>query len=264
MKNKNIIRSVMRRIIPTKGYRFSSHLLNIFEVARKYGLKTLLELYYPKNNNSNFATVHFCDFNHPFFFRPGTTDADTIIQNIIREEYGHLPKGIEPNWIIDAGGYIGDVAVYFGNRFKSSRILSLEPDLDNFRVAVRNIKPYSNQITLLQKGLWSHTTVLELGGSLSGAKIEKVSKGEEKQKIKVTDINSLMREYSIDYLDILKMDIEGAEKEILLAGSDAWLTKTKALIVEFHDSEIRKTCCNLLNSYGFRGFRYRSLHYFFL
>ena len=44
-----------------------------------------------------------------------------------------------------------------------------------------------------------------------------------------------MTKFNIPYIDILKMDIEGAEKEIFEFGYANWIPKVKVMIVELHD-----------------------------
>ena len=36
-------------------------------------------------------------------------------------------------------------------------------------------------------------------------------------------------------VDLLKIDIEGAEKELFSAPSDSWLARTRLIIIELHD-----------------------------
>ena len=44
-----------------------------------------------------------------------------------------------------------------------------------------------------------------------------------------------MTRYQADEIDILKLDIEGAEKEVFTSNYHRWLPKTRILIVELHD-----------------------------
>ena len=39
-----------------------------------------------------------------------------------------------------------------------------------------------------------------------------------------------------NYIDILKLDIEGSEKEVFSAGFENWMPKTKVIIIELHDA----------------------------
>jgi hypothetical protein len=43
-----------------------------------------------------------------------------------------------------------------------------------------------------------------------------------------------MRDHQLESIDILKIDIEGAEKEVF-ADSTAWLGRVRAIIIELHD-----------------------------
>ena len=44
-----------------------------------------------------------------------------------------------------------------------------------------------------------------------------------------------MRQFELSEIDILKIDIEGAEKEIFESGNLDWLSKIKILVIETHD-----------------------------
>lgn len=54
-------------------------------------------------------------------------------------------------------------------------------------------------------------------------------------------IDGIMKEYAINGIDILKIDIEGAEKEVFAFDYENWLPKTKILIIELHD-HMKKGC----------------------
>jgi hypothetical protein len=43
-----------------------------------------------------------------------------------------------------------------------------------------------------------------------------------------------MREHGVDYIDILKVDIEGSEKEVF-ESCETWIDRVGVLIVELHD-----------------------------
>jgi len=47
-------------------------------------------------------------------------------------------------------------------------------------------------------------------------------------------MDSVIDEYRLDKIDILKIDIEGAEKEVF-ADTSSWIEKVDAIIVELHE-----------------------------
>ena len=69
-----------------------------------------------------------------------------------------------------------------------------------------------------------------------------------------------MRMADFTHIDILKCDIEGAEAELLTAGTDAWLSQVRLLIIETHEgirpgseAQIRATLAPLFEELPPRG-----------
>ena len=54
--------------------------------------------------------------------------------------------------------------------------------------------------------------------------------------MKTTTISKLLQESGFEEIDLLKVDIEGAEKEVFGAADvDDWLSKVKVIMIELHD-----------------------------
>jgi Methyltransferase FkbM domain len=53
--------------------------------------------------------------------------------------------------------------------------------------------------------------------------------------IEATTIDEIMSNMHWDELDILKIDIEGAEKAVFEKSADLWLSKVKSIFIELHD-----------------------------
>jgi predicted O-methyltransferase YrrM len=106
------------------------------------------------------------------FIRPGTPDVSTIINNVIREEYGHFSYAGDPQWMVDAGAYIGDTAAYFLSRFPRFRVIALEPNPPAFAMASQNLKPYGERVILMKKGLWVDDQNVLFGGEVQPFKIK--------------------------------------------------------------------------------------------
>jgi hypothetical protein len=66
-----------------------------------------------------------------------------------------------------------------------------------------------------------------------------------------------MKENNIDYIDILKIDIEGSEYEILPSISDECYSKIRQITVEFHDfidTELKIKTEEIINKLELLGF----------
>ena len=64
-------------------------------------------------------------------------------------------------------------------------------------------------------------------------------------------IDKIMKDYSLTKIDILKIDIEGAEREVF-SDTSSWIEKVDSIIVELH--ERMKSGCNRSFYCGSNGF----------
>ena len=173
--------------------------------------------------------------NLHFFLRNNGTDAGIFGQVFIDRQYQY-PVNFEPKTIIDAGANIGLSALYFAHRFPQASVVALEPDKNNFDIAVQNTNACS-RIKILNKGIWDKNTFLEIIDSTvtNDAFMVKESQVPTANSIEATDINSIVEQEGWNSIDILKIDIEGSEKELFAANYEKWLPMTKMIFVEIHD-----------------------------
>jgi FkbM family methyltransferase len=150
-----------------------------------------------------------------------------------------VPKLLYP-LIIDAGGYIGTAAIVLAEAYPYATVVSLEPSKENFALLKRNVAPYKNIVpvnkalapesgkrTLKDRGTgqWGFTIVSEPHDNTASAPTEEVE---------CATIDQLMREFAVDGLGILKLDIEGGEHALMSRNTD-WIARTGAICIELHD-----------------------------
>lgn len=194
----------------------------------------------------------------PIFIRPGTADIESVIDNIFREEYGQFPKGFSPRTIVDAGAYIGDTSAYFLSRFMGARLTALEPNLESYQLAQNNLAGYGDRVVLMQRALWEVECIVHLAGQETGASVS-----DHGFAVETTTIPGLLNQMGVDQLDLVKMDIEGAEITVLKSGVNGWLKQVRVLLLETHGKEIEDTVIPLLREEGFRIQRHRNVWYCF-
>jgi FkbM family methyltransferase len=148
---------------------------------------------------------------------------------------------------VDAGAHIGIASVWFANRFPNARIIAVEPENENFELLTLNVAPYPN-IEPVHAALWDTDTPLDvvdpgLGtwGFMTKRVNETSSFGLHRHRVAGLTIDSLMRDYKLEHIDVLKVDIEGAEREVFRKPG-AWLEQTDFIIAELH--ERLKVGCN--------------------
>lgn len=251
-------RRLLQKTIPRNVYSCASELYDALKIVFAQGMGVYRTFTSKPAKIDEVRSVKLKNYEHPFFFRPGTSDVHLSVQTLVRQEYSRLPEDMKVKFIIDAGANIGDTAIYFLNRFKGCRLISLEPHPVFSSIARMNLAPYPNA-TLIQKGLWSHETRLGLSDQATGSS---VCDNGASFDIECVDIQSILKTYNSREIDILKLDIEGAELEVILHNSESWLPLTKVIVAELHSPAIEAECMTYLKQRGFVCSRYRSLHCF--
>ncbi|MCB0192838.1 MAG: FkbM family methyltransferase [Anaerolineae bacterium] len=173
-----------------------------------------------------------------------------------QEIYAFSTKNLSPT-IIDGGANIGLSTIYLKKLFPTSKVYAFEPDPNVFKVLEANIRAfgYSN-VELINKALWHTETIVQFMGE--GADAGHLS---YKKDIGVEDKNNNMVQttrlcnYLHQEIDFLKLDIEGAEVEVVLDCSD-YLQNVRNIFVEYHSFEgqeqrLDELLC-ILNKSGFR------------
>ena len=173
---------------------------------------------------------------HPVFLRPGTIDEYTFREIFLMKDYDleYEPDGSEHPVIIDAGANIGLSSVYFAVRFPDAIIESFEPEEENFALLKKNTEKYPN-IRPHKSALWwksGFLSVVDKGYGLRGYVTVETGNGDLTPALSPED---LMKQNNYSGFYIVKMDIEGAEKELFDHQAEKWLPQVKYLIIELHD-----------------------------
>ena len=175
----------------------------------------------------------------PFLIRSGTTDLWTF-DSVFRGGY-YAHDGQQPKTIIDAGAHIGFASIYFARRFPEARILAVEPSPANFELLQYNVGGYPN-VRAIHGALWGESGKI---GLVDNSNFTDISVGPDGgEQVPAYTVPDLMRIAEIDRIDLLKMDIEGAEREVF-SGNAFWLANVSTLILETHDM-LREGCSRAL------------------
>jgi FkbM family methyltransferase len=181
----------------------------------------------------------------PILLRAASSDACVFHQIFSRDD---LALGLDgaPSVIVDAGAYTGISSIYLSRRYPHARIISLELARDNFALLQTNVAPYPN-ITAVHCGLWWRRSPLAIADQKAerwalGARESTDSRDDTVEGYGVADI---LERYQLETIDLLKIDIEGAEYELFAAGADAWLDRVRVIAVELHD-RLRPGCSRVV------------------
>lgn len=165
--------------------------------------------------------------------------------------------------IIDCGSNIGLSILYYKNIYPNSIIHAFEPDNKIFKILSNNIyKNNLSNIVLNNCAVWVNNGTLNFfhensdGGHL-------VNHENNEGKISKVECISIAEYISkFDIIDLLKIDIEGAEYEVIIDCKEH-LHKVKYLFIEFHsfgnDEWKLVEILQILNNKGFT-FKIESSH----
>jgi FkbM family methyltransferase len=138
--------------------------------------------------------------------------------------------------VIDVGAHQGRYAIRFSRKVgESGRVVAVEPDTRNLAVLARNLELNGiHNVQSIQAACWSHREPLEFlpATTLDLSRVGK-SRG-PKDDLVGLPLDELVADLGLHRVDLLKIDVEGAELEVL-EGSKTVLQKFQPrLFLEFH------------------------------
>ena len=165
--------------------------------------------------------------------------------------------------IIDAGSNIGLTSLFFNDNFHEPNIVCIEPEEENFKVLEFNLSKHKN-IYKIKGGLWNSNTYIKVVRDFRDKNdwSFRVEETNDSRAIKAYSINQLVKDYNFEFIDILKIDIEGSEKQIFTTENVdlSFLTITKCIALEIHDEfKCREEINMILINFGFIFFKYGEL-----
>jgi FkbM family methyltransferase len=133
-------------------------------------------------------------------------------------------------YVLDCGANIGVSCIYFKRLFPEASVVSFEPDPSTFRILDANVRRFGlDGVELINKGVWSFEGELSFqeDPQSTAGRIVEAGEGSKVQVVR-------LRDYLNRRIDMLKIDIEGAEHVVLPDIKDR-LQQVDNLFLEFHE-----------------------------
>lgn len=176
-------------------------------------------------------------------FRLGTSDIDVLYSVWGRRDYDCvLNRAVKTRddvtTILDAGAYVGYSALYFADRFPKATIFAVEPEPGNFALLMHNVADCP-RIVPIQAAIWKRsgvTAVCDRGTGPWGYAVSELVKGKPlvAKDVPSVTIDEIIQRYCLDRINLIKLDVEGAEKDIL-ANCVRWINQVDILVAELYD-----------------------------
>lgn len=201
-----------------------------------YLLKKLIgPLYYiGKENTNGIATVRFG--NVVFKTRHNSLDAFVLYEIWRYKSYGEAEIG-KDDVVVDIGANIGGYAVLAAK--SGAKVFAYEPVPETYQLLSKNIAINNcHTIKSYNVALGSKKGELILNVDSQAAGLDSIYQtflSSEKIKVPSIDLHEIFVQNRLKRIDVLKIDVEGAEYDILLNSSQADLQKIRTIIIEYHD-----------------------------
>jgi FkbM family methyltransferase len=116
--------------------------------------------------------------------------------------------------LIDAGANIGASVAFFKARCPNAVVHAYEPDPASFRKLVRNVGSLAG-VRLHREAIWTTDGETVLYSSRQGWDSSLIERQGRPVRVACRTLESALREAGLDRVDLVKLDIEGAEFAVL-------------------------------------------------
>jgi FkbM family methyltransferase len=171
--------------------------------------------------------------------RTYSSDPDVFKQVFIDKQYD-LPVPMERvRTLLDGGANVGLSTLYFLMRCPNAFVLALEPDPENYRYAIANTRVFASRVRMLPMALWSREGQLDLvRGDAAWASSVRMSESPS-LPVEGISIAGALQLCGWSQVDLIKLDIEGAEVEVLDAATPNTIHQGKCWAIELHSERAR-------------------------
>jgi FkbM family methyltransferase len=156
--------------------------------------------------------------------------------------------------VVDLGSNIGLSIIFFSFYAPKGRFIGVEPDRDNFRLLKDNTKELDT--TLINAAVWPTDGWLAAARSNCernawGYRFIDDRASTTRTQVRAISLDSLFERVGTTFVDLLKIDIEGAEAEVF-PRLEAFLRQVGTICIEFHqDSRQRSEFDQITARVGF-------------
>jgi FkbM family methyltransferase len=201
---------------------------------------------------------------------PINVNKDDFINMTIREE--EIIQHFQPHKgdiVVDVGAHVGRYTLIASKRVGlNGRVIAIEANPDNFQMLNRNVKLNQlTNVTSLNCAIYSQETKIKLylAGEGMGQTIyntimtERANEGKEKfLEISANTLDHLLKLQEISEVNWIKIDVEGAELEVLRGATDIIShSKDITLLIEVHNlsgsnTTLYEPITRFLNKHNFK------------
>jgi FkbM family methyltransferase len=161
--------------------------------------------------------------------------------------------------IFDLGAYCGLTSLAFAEKAGSAgHVYAFEPDPGNFAALKTNVEKYGADLVSPENlAIWKESGEIrfQAEGTVASSIQELSARSDATVAVRAMRLSEFVESRGITRLDLIKMDVEGAEVEILNSSRDVLRRFRPIVILEAHpvrDVSTAIACTALLREEGYR------------
>lgn len=211
-------------------------LRNLRDYCRELGPRGTLALFRQRARKVDVFELPVRGFDTPIYCRAAGSDFA-----VLRQVMGHQDAAIAfaspPRLVIDAGANVGYASLVFSRHYPTATIVGIEPDRSNCDMFRKNCAAYP-RIHLLEGAVWPRKAMLAITNPDAAAfefQVGEAATATDSNRVRAYTIPEIIDMHGEGRVNLLKLDIEGAEHALFTQGAEEWLPRVDVLIVELHD-----------------------------
>jgi FkbM family methyltransferase len=204
----------------------------------------LLKIHVPKDHYQYFCRIGMGDF------LPG--------------HEGHIVGRFTPkegDTVIDIGAHIGRYTITSSKQVgNTGKVLAIEADPDNFQLLKRNIALNNLKNVLpLNYAVFSTRTRMKLYEQSASAKynslmLARAAKTKNYVEVNADTLDSILKLNEVNQVNWIKIDVEGAEFEVLKGSTKTLSTDNVSLFIEIHNIDDPSHYHNIIDFLKYRNY----------
>ena len=204
---------------------------NFAAYTREFGMRGAIQIVNNRRSNHKISTVYCPQVWSKLHYRRGTADFGQLRRIIGRLDMPriHVDRGL----IVDAGANVGYTTALFAHWSPKSQVVAIEPDTSNFETLCLNTQNFSN-VRAVNGCLWHRPAQLAIVDKSVSTVAYQFSQ-DPSGKTQAHTVQQICEAAGSDRINLLKMDIEGAEREIFRECSRDIVNLVDFLLVELHE-----------------------------
>jgi FkbM family methyltransferase len=244
LKSSYITLRLLLRLLLGRQRRNKIHFLRKFWLdnsSPSYLLMTRLHRVLHRNKDDvHLLKIHVPKDHYQYFCRIGMGD-------FLPGHEGHIVGRFAPkegDTVIDIGAHIGRYTITSSKQVgKTGKVVAIEADPDNFQLLKRNIA--LNKLTNvmpLNYAVFSERTRMKLYEQSASAKynslmLARAARTKNYVEVEADTLDSILKLNEVNQVNWIKIDVEGAEFEVLKGSAKTLSSENMSLLIEIHNIE---------------------------